>query len=341
MTEPCPRAWTWLAALALLVSPAAAQNPDQAKDQTKDQAADHGKFPTRPIRIISPFAAGSVSDLSLRLFADKLGARLNGQIVIDNQPRAGGVTAATSVLTSPPDGYTIALLSTSTAISVSLFKHLPYDPVRDFAPVTTLSTFANVIATNVNSRYATLADFIAAARAKPGTLNIGTTTVGSTNHLAATLFKAMMGLELVIVPYRTPGDLLTSALRNDVDVIVQSYGALKTALQDKQIRALATTTAGRAAYLPEVPSVQEASGAKGFEVVTWNGFFVPLRTPPDVIALLNRETRNVLQDAELGRRFLDLGLEPLPSTPEELGVRMTAEVARWARVISDAGIEKQ
>ena len=169
MTELCPRAWTWLAALALLISPAAAQNPDQAKDQTKDQAADHGKFPTRPIRIISPFAAGSVSDLSLRLFADKLGARLNGQIVIDNQPRAGGVTAATSVLTSPPDGYTIALLSTSTAISVSLFKHLPYDPVRDFAPVTTLSTFANVIATNVNSRYATLADFIAAARAKPGT----------------------------------------------------------------------------------------------------------------------------------------------------------------------------
>ena len=235
MTEPCLHAWTWLAALALLVSPAAAQNPDQAKDQTKDQVADHGKFPIRPIRIVSPFAAGSASDLSLRLFADKFGARLNGQIVIDNQPRAGGVTAATSVLSSPPDGYTIALLSTSTAISVSLFKHLPYDPVRDFAPVTTLSTFANVIATNVNSRYATLAEFIAAARAKPGTLNIGTTTVGSTNHLAATLFKAMMGLELVIVPYRTPGDLLTSALRNDVDVIVQSYGALKTALQDKQI----------------------------------------------------------------------------------------------------------
>jgi tripartite-type tricarboxylate transporter receptor subunit TctC len=128
-------------------------------------------------------------------------------------------------------------------------------------------------------------------------------------------------------------------------VIVQSYGALKTAIEDKQLRALATTTAGRAAYLPEVPSVQEAGaksfGIKGFEVVTWNGFFVPAKTPTDVIALLNTATRSVLQEPELGRRFLDLGLEPLPGTPQELGALMAAEVARWARVIEDAGIEKQ
>jgi tripartite-type tricarboxylate transporter receptor subunit TctC len=317
-------AFAALALLSVELSPALAQ----------------AKYPTRPIRIVSPFAAGSVSDISLRLFADKLAARLSGQIVIDNQPRAGGVTAASAVLSSPPDGYTIALFSTSTAISVSLFKQLPYDPVRDFAPVSTFSTFANVLATNVHSKYATLGDVIAAARARPGVLNIGTTTVGSTNHLAATLFKAMLALDVVIVPYRTPGDLLTAAVRSDVDMIVQSYGALKTALEDKQLRALATTTAGRVAYLPKIPSVQEA-GAKGFEVVTWNGFFVPARTPPDVIELLNRETGNVLQDAELGRRFLDLGLEPLSSAPQELGARLAAEVARWARVIDEAGIEKQ
>jgi tripartite-type tricarboxylate transporter receptor subunit TctC len=303
-------------------------------------AAAQEKFPTRALRIVSPFAAGSVSDISLRLLADKLAARLGGQIVIDNQPRAGGVTAATSVLTSPADGYTIAMLSTSTAISVSLFKYLPYDPVRDFAPVTMFSTFANVLATGARSTYTSLADIFAAARARPGALNIGTTTVGSTNHLAATLLKSMMGLDLVIVPYRTPGDLLTAAVRGDVDMIVQSYGALKPAIEDRQLRALATTTAGRAAYLPNVPSVHEA-GAGGFEVVTWNGFFVPARTPPEVIALLNREFGAVLRDAELGRRFVDLGLEPLPSTPGELGARMTSEIARWARVINDAGIEKQ
>jgi tripartite-type tricarboxylate transporter receptor subunit TctC len=321
------RACLALVALALLapeVSPALAQ----------------AKYPTRPIRIVSPFAAGSVSDVSLRLFADKLAARLNGQVVIDNQPRAGGVTAAAAVLASPPDGYSLALFSTSTAISVSLFKQLPYDPVRDFAPVSMVSTFANVLATGARSKYATLAEVIAGARAKPGALNIGTTTVGSTNHLVATLFKAMLALDVVIVPYRTPGDLLTAAIRNDVDVIVQSYGALKTALEDKQLRALATTTPGRAAYLPEAPSVQEAAG-KDFDVVTWNGFFVPAKTPPDVIALLNAATRSVLQDDELKRRFIDLGLEPLPSTPEELGARMASEVARWARVIEEAGIEKQ
>ena len=150
----------------------------------------------------------------------------------------------------------------------------------------------------------------------------------------------MTGLDVVIVPYRTPGDLLTAALRNDVDVIVQSYGALKTAVADKQLRALASTTAGRAAYLPEVPSVHEV-GVTGFEVVTWNGFFVPAKTPPDVIELINRETREVLRDAELARRFTELGLEPLPSTPQELGARMTSEIARWARVINEAGIEKQ
>jgi tripartite-type tricarboxylate transporter receptor subunit TctC len=329
VTPRACRLWVYiaLAALTLLV---AERSPGYSQS----------KYPTRPIRIVSPFAAGSVSDISLRLFADKLASRLNGQVIIDNQPRAGGITAATAVLSSPPDGYAIALLSTSTAISVSLLKQLPYDPVRDFAPVSTLSTFANVLATDVKSRYATLADLIAAARARPGALNIGTTTVGSTNHLAATLFKAVMALDVVIVPYRTPGDLLTAAVRGDVDVIVQSYGALKSALEDKQLRALASTTAGRAPYLPEVPSVQEV-GAKGFEVVTWNGFFVPVKTPSEVIELLNRETRNVLQDPDLARRFLDLGLEPLPSTPDELGARMAAEVTRWARVIDDAGIEKQ
>jgi tripartite-type tricarboxylate transporter receptor subunit TctC len=323
------RAWIGLAALAssmllLASSPALAQ----------------GKFPSRAIRIVSPFAAGSVSDISMRLFVDRLAARLNGQVVVDNQPRAGGVTAAATVLSAAPDGYTIALFSTSTAISVSLFRQLPYDPVRDFLPVSMFSTFANVLATGAGSRYGTLADVIAAARARPGTLNIGTTTVGSTNHLAATLFKAMVGLDIVIVPYRTPGDLMTAALRNDVDMIVQSYGALKVALEDRQLRPLATTTPARAAYLPDVPSVQEA-GVPGFDVVTWNGLFVPAKTPTDVIALLNAETRAVLAEGELGRRFLDLGLEPRPSTPAELGALMASEVARWGRVIADAGIEKQ
>ena len=246
------------------------------------------KYPTRPIRVMLPFAAGSVSDVTLRILADKLGARLGTSIIVENQPRAGGTTAALAAKTATPDGYTLVTLSSSTAISVSLLKALPYDPVGDFLPISGISTFANIIAVNSGSTYGTLAQFLTAAREKPGVLNIGTTTVGSTNHLAANLLKSMTGLNIVIVPFRTPGDLLTAVLRNDVDAIIQSYGALKSAVEGNQIRALGSTTPKRAAYAPEVPTVDEA-GVKGFDVVTWNGAFAPAGTPPEVIETLNRE----------------------------------------------------
>jgi tripartite-type tricarboxylate transporter receptor subunit TctC len=303
-------------------------------------AAAQNKFPSRPIRIVSPFAAGAVSDVSLRLVADRLAARLGGQVIVENQPRAGGVTAALAVLQAAPDGHTIALLSNSTAISVSLFKQLPYDPQRDFVPVVSISNFANVIATGAQSPYRTLGDVMAAARANPGVLNVGTSIVGSSNHLTAVLFKSRTGLDIVIVPYRGPGDLLTGALRNDASMIVQSFGALKGPIESGQLRMLASTTAKRAPYAPDVPTVQEA-GVADFEVVSWNGLFVPAGTPREVIARLNREVSAILEEAEIRRRFLDLGLDPLPSSPDELGGRMTREIARWARVIAEAGIEKQ
>jgi tripartite-type tricarboxylate transporter receptor subunit TctC len=320
-----------LSALLILVALFAIQN---------SPAFAQAKFPSRPIRVMLPFAAGSVSDVTLRILADKLGTRLNTSVIIDNQPRAGGVTGVASVLTSPPDGYSLAVLSSSTAISVSLLKSLAYDPINDFAPITGISTFANIIASNATSNYRTLGDVIAAARAKPGVLNVGTTTVGSTNHLAATLLQSMAGIKVVIIPFRTPGDLMTALLRDDVDVIVQSYGALKSAVEDRKIRALASTTATRAAYAPNIPTVDE-SGVKGFDVVTWNGFFAPAKTPPEVVELLAREIRAVLADPELKRRFHDLGLEPLAIAPRELGARMSSEIGKWARIINEAGIEKQ
>jgi tripartite-type tricarboxylate transporter receptor subunit TctC len=299
-----------------------------------------GKYPARPIRVMLPFAAGSVSDVTLRILADKLGARLNTTIVVDNQPRAGGTTAAAAVLTAPRDGYSLVTLSSSTAISVSLLKSLPYDPAADFVPICGLSTFANIIAVNADSKYRTLGDLLAAMRERPGALNFGTTTVGSTNHLAANLLKSMTGQTFQIVPFRTPGDLVTAVLRNDVDVIIQSYGALKSAVEGKQLRALASTTPRRAAYAPDVPTVDEA-GVKGFDVVTWNGFFAPSNTPPEVIETLSREVRAVLADPDLKQRYADLGLEPLPNTPAELGALLRAEIGKWGRVIDEAGIEKQ
>ena len=299
-----------------------------------------GKYPSRPIRIVLPFAAGSVSDVTLRILADKLGPRLGTTVIVDNQPRAGGTTAAAAVLSSARDGYSLVTLSSSTAISVSLFKSLPYDPVADFVPVSGVSTFANIVAVNETSKHRTLGDLLNAARDTPGKLNFGTTTVGSTNHLAATLLKSMSGLDFVIVPFRTPGDLLTGVLRNDVDVIIQSYGALKSAIESKQIRALGSTTPARAPYAPDVPTVDE-SGVKGFDVVTWNGIFAAAGTPPEVVETLNREVQAVLADPELRKRYAELGLEPLPAGPAALGGLLKNEVRKWSRVISEAGIEKQ
>jgi tripartite-type tricarboxylate transporter receptor subunit TctC len=298
------------------------------------------KYPSRPIRVMLPFAAGSVSDVTLRILADKLGTRLGASIVVENQPRAGGTTAALAAKTATADGYTLVTFSSSTAISVSLLKALPYDPVADFMPISGISTFANIIAVNAGSNYRTLRDLLGAARERPGALNIGTTTVGSTNHLAANLLKSMTGLSIVIVPFRTPGDLLTAVLRNDVDAIVQSYGALKSAVESNQIRALAITTPIRTAYAPNVPTVDEA-GVTGFDVVTWNGAFAPTGTPPEVIGTLNREMRGALSDPELVQRYSELGLEPLPTTPDELSGRLRAEIGKWGRVIRDAGIEQQ
>jgi tripartite-type tricarboxylate transporter receptor subunit TctC len=295
------------------------------------------KYPAYPIRVMLPFAAGSVSDVTLRVVAERLGARLGTSVVIENMPRAGGITAATTALAANPDGYTLIVLSSSTAISVSLLKSMPYDPIRDFAPVSGVSTFANIVATGADSPYRSYADLAAAAKAKPGSLNIGTTTVGSTNHLAANLWKSMTGLDFVIVPFRTPADMMTAAIRNDVAAVIQSYGFLKSSLADKRLRALASTTPTRASYAPDVPTLDEA-GVKGFDVVTWNGLFAPAKTPPDVVALLNKELRATLDDPDLKARFLELGLEPLPTTQAALGERMRSEVGKWAQVIKSAGI---
>jgi tripartite-type tricarboxylate transporter receptor subunit TctC len=298
------------------------------------------KYPSRPIRVMLPFAAGSVSDVTLRILADKLGTRLGASVVVENQPRAGGTTAALAAKTATADGYTLVTFSSSTAISVSLLKALPYDPVADFMPISGISTFANIIAVNSASNYRTLRDLLGAARERPGALNIGTTTVGSTNHLAANLLKSMTGLSVVIVPFRTPGDLLTAVLRNDVDAIIQSYGALKSAVESNQIRALGITTPKRTAYAPNVPTVDEA-GVPGFDVVTWNGVFAPAGTPPEVIGTLNREMRAALSDPELVQRYTELGLEPLPTTLDELSGRLRTEIGKWGRVIREAGIEQQ
>ena len=306
---------------------------------TTPTALAQAKLPST-IRLMLPFGAGSVSDVTMRLVGEGLSKRIGIPVVIENQPRAGGVTAATTTRSAPADGSTLVIFSGSTAISVSLLRNIPYDPVKEFTPVAGVSTFANILATGGSAPYKTFEDFAKAARAKPGTLNVGTTTVGSTNHLAATLLRSMTRLDFVIVPFRTPADLTAAAMRGEVDMIVQSYGALKGLLADKKLVALASTPLKRPAYAPDIPTLDEA-GVKGFDVNSWNGLFAPAKTPDDVVQHLNREINAVLDDPAIRKRLLDLGLETLPTTPAEIGERLAKEIPLWASVIEEAKIEKQ
>ena len=297
------------------------------------------KYPARPIKIVSPFAAGTISDITLRTVGQKLGLRLNTQIVIENQTGAGGINAAKSVLSSAHDGYTLALLSNSTAISVSLFKNLSFDPIQDFTPVIGISDFTNVFASNY-SKNQSLKTLMERAKSKPGDLNIGTTAIGSSNHLTAALFKSITGLNFTVIPYRSPSDLLIAIQRNDVDLIIQSYGAIKEALLNKQILALGITSAKRNPSAPQIPTLQEL-GIESFEVVSWNGLFAPKNTPREILSLLGIEILETLKDQELVKKLNDLGVETRPLSQEELSHRMKSDIAKWAKVISDAGIEKQ
>ena len=297
-------------------------------------------YPTRPVRMILPFGAGGIADITSRIVADKLGEKLGQRVVIENQPGAGGVTAARSALSAPADGYMLALLANSTAISVGLFKTLPFDPLKDFAPVSSFAVFDFVFVTNAEQRYRTLADVIAAAREKPGGLNIGTINVGSSQNLAAELFKSTAGVNLTIVPYRTTPEALVGLLRNDVDVMIDTYAALRSPLGEQKIRALATSGPERSALLPQTPTVQE-SGVAGFEVVSWNGMFAPANVAPEIIQTLTRAVQEVVASPEIRQRFLELGIEAKGSTPEDLRAQLANDIEKWTAVIERAKIPQR
>ena len=296
-------------------------------------------FPSRPIRFVLPFAAGGVADITSRLAADKLGDKLGQRLVVENQPGPGGIAAARSVTTAAPDGHTLALVTNGTAISVALYKSLPFDPVKDFAPISALGTFDLVFATNADSEFKTLGDFIKAAREKPGALNVGTIAVGSTQHLGAELFKSTANLNFQIVPYRTTPDLTVALLRNDVQLMVEFYAAIKGGLTDGKLRPVGTSGLARASYLPSVPTVAEA--APGYEVTSWNGIAAPAGTPQAIIDRVNALMREILAAPDVKARYAEFGVEAKASSPAEFKARLEADIKKWSAVIEKAGIPKQ
>ncbi len=305
-----------------------------------ETAFSQSAFPNRPIRVVSPFPAGAVSDISLRILAEHAGTLLNTQIIVQNQPSGGGVLAARQVLSAPADGYTLALLSNATAVSAALFKQLPFDPIKDFVPVSTMSDFAYLFLTNYQSRFNTLQDVLAAARTKPDALNVGTSDGGTTPYLTALLFKRAAGVDFTIVPFHGAPDLTVALLRNDVDVVINAYGAYRQSITAKQLRALATTTAHRSSFLPDVPTMQEA-GVSNFEVSSWNGIEAPAGTPAEVVEQLTKAFEAALVEPDLVAKFRDLGVEVWTGSPADLSTRMQAEITRWNRVVDENHIDRQ
>ena len=297
-------------------------------------------YPDHPVRVVLPFGAGGVADITARIVADALGTKLNQRFVVENAPGAGGIAAARSVLSSQPDGYTLALFSNGTAISVPLFKSLPFNPVTDFVPISSLGYFDFVVGTNPDSGIKTLADAIKQAKEKPGAINTGTINIGSSQNLSAELLKTSANINFTIIPYRSTPEVIIGLLRNDVQLMVDSYSAMKSNIQEKKIIALATTGKTRSQSLPDVPTVEQA-GVPGYEVLSWNALFAPKGTPQPVIDTLNKALQAVLTDPEVKKKMLDLGIEAKASAPAEISARLNDDIKKWGAVIERANIPKQ
>jgi tripartite-type tricarboxylate transporter receptor subunit TctC len=303
-------------------------------------APAQAKWPEKPVKIILPFGAGGVADVSARILADKLSQKFGERVVIENMPGPGGINAARAVTTAPPDGYTMGLVTNGTAISVAAFKKLPFDPTTQFAMVSTIGLFDLVLVVNSESEFKTLGDFLKAAKAAPGKLNIGTIAVGSTQNLGAELFKSMADIDVQIVPYKNSPDIVVALLRKDVQMLIEFPPAVQGQLNDGKLKALATSAPKRSPFMPNVPTVEEA-GVKGYEVESWNGIFAPKDTPAEAIETMNKAIAEVLALPDVKESFGKVGVVAQGSTPAELMKKLTADIKKWNAVIDKAGIERK
>jgi tripartite-type tricarboxylate transporter receptor subunit TctC len=303
-------------------------------------AAQAQTFPTKNVRIVVPFGAGGVADLTARTVAGRLAEQLGQSVVIENKPGAGGIGAADTVLKSEPDGHTLLLMSNGTAVSAGLFKSLPFDTLKDFAPISTLGTFDIAIMVPADSRFKSLAELLAFARANPGKLNVGSINIGSTQNLAAELFKSNAAVDMQIVPFNGTPAVVTALRGGQIDAAVEILGPVMSQVNAKALRVLAVTGEKRSAALPEVPTARE-SGLPNFVAASWNGLAAPARTPKPVIERLNREVVAALNHPDVRRRLAELNVDAQASTPDQASALLASEVKRWGEVIVRARIPLQ
>jgi tripartite-type tricarboxylate transporter receptor subunit TctC len=299
-------------------------------------------FPSKPIRIVVPNAAGGAADITARTIAQKISGPLGQSVVIENKPSAGGIVAGEVVARADPDGHTLLLVSSGTAVSAALFKSLPFDTLKDFAPVSQLASFDLAIVVAQGSRFKSLKELLAYARANPGKLNVGTPQIGTTQNLSAELFKSTSGIDFQIVPFNGTPPVITALRGGQLDAMIDILGPLMPQLTSHALRPLAVMGRQRAPQLPDVPTVAEEGPPLGnFDVSSWNGLAVPAKTPPAVIARLNREIQAALAQPDVQKRFLDLNLVAKGGTPQQLEDRLSSDIRRWSDVIARAKIARQ
>ena len=315
-----------LTAITLLAAPVGAQTA----------------FPTKPLKIVVPNAAGGAADITARTVGQKLSEVLGQPVVIENKPSAGGIVAGEMVARSDPDGHTMLLISSGTAVSAVLFKSLPFDTLKDFAPVSKLASFDLVIAVAEGSRFKSFAELLAYGRANPGKLNIGTPQVGTTQNLAAELFLSSAGLQAQIVPFNGTPPVITALRGGSLDAMLDILGPVMPQIKSNALRPLAMLSEKRALNLPEVPTVQESGGSLAkFHAGSWNGLAVPAKTPRDVVLRLSREIQAVMEMPEVKKRLSEVNLYAQGSTPEQAADILAQDVKRWGEVITKAKIDKQ
>jgi tripartite-type tricarboxylate transporter receptor subunit TctC len=297
-------------------------------------AAD--KYPSRPIRLISGFAAGGAVDITARVMADWLSGDLGQQVVVEDRGGSGGNIGAQAMIASPPDGYTILFDAPNNAISASLYKKLPFDFIRDTVPVAGIMRLTNIMVIPTSLPFKTVADFIAYGKANPGKLSFASSGNGTSVHMSGELFKAMTGIDMVHVPYRGSAGAYPDLMTEKVHVLFDNLPGSIEFVRSGQLRALGVTVAERWPALPDVPTIAET--LPGYEASIWYGISAPKGTPADIVAILNKSVAAGLADPKVKAKLAELGGIPMPMSPAEFGKLVADETEKWAKVVKFANI---
>lgn len=301
-------------------------------------AAQAQTYPTKPIRLVISQTTGGNADFVGRQFGQRLAERLGQQVVADNRPGGAGVIGSETVARTSPDGYTLLLAPTSFGINPAIHSKLPYDPQRDFAPISLLAASSAVVVVSPQIQARTIGELVALAKAQPGKLHFGSSGIASSNHLAGELFRYMAGIETVHVPYKGAPAALTDLLGGRIQFMFASPPSVMSLVRNGKLRAIATTGTKRAAQLPELPTVAE-SGVPGYQSTVWQSLLAPAKTPAPVIQRLHAEVAEIGRQPDLKERLIVDGSEVIASTPKELADFIAGEIARWTKVVKVIGLK--